>query len=198
MRNQTRQRLAAGTPGQRAIRQHQKGRAIIDSGGIAGGHRTALFLERRLHLGECFEAGRFRMLVGIKNHITLATLQGHRNNLRLETPLGNRPRSALLRLKRKGVLLFAADAPFGGLIFSGHSHVAGAEGISQHGYHHVEHLGVAHARTAAHGRRQVTSGRHHFDAATEADFNVAQHDVLRHIDNRLHGRTAQAVAGHYR
>jgi hypothetical protein len=54
--------------------------------------------------------------------------------------------------QRQRVLLLARDAELLGHVLGRHAHVDGVEGVVQGADHHVDQLGVAHARAEAGGR----------------------------------------------
>ncbi len=64
-----------------------------------------------------------------------------------------------------------------GQVLGGDAHVADAERVGQHGDHHVDGLGIAHAGTGTQGRHHVGAARHDFDTTAYAIVAIAQHDA---------------------
>jgi len=71
--------------------------------------------------------------------------------------------------------------------------VNGVEGVVQRADHHVDHLGVAHARAKARGKAGVGRAAHVLSARADGDVCVAQQDGLAGADDGLQARAAQAV-----
>ncbi len=133
------------------------------------------------------------VFVGIEPHVALARRNRHRDDLVLEVAGPDGVRRALVRFQRSPVLQLATDAVFPGDVFRRHAHVDGVERVVQRAEHHVDHLGVAHARTPAGRGRQVRSAAHALGAAADGDVGIAQQNGLRGTHHGLQAGAAQAV-----
>ena len=195
--HQPRHRLVAGGGRHSRIGEHEEGRAVVDARRIAGRDRAAFLLESRLHLGQRFQRGvGLDMLVCVEGHFALFRLLDDRDDLRLEAPFGDRRGRLAVRIDRQLILLLARDAPLRRQVLCRDAHVTDAEWVRQRGDHHVDQLGVAHARAGAHCRRQVAAAAHHFHSAADTIVAIAQQDVLRRGHDALQPGRAQAVDRH--
>ena len=104
--DQTGNRLLAGFCSSIGGSQYKESCAIINARSITRSNGTALFFEHRLHLTEGFHGGvGLAMLIGIKDHIAFARLNGDGNNLGLEAAFFNRHASPAMGFHRKRILL---------------------------------------------------------------------------------------------
>ena len=135
------------------------------------------------------------MLVGIERHRSFLGLQLDGQDLILEVALGYGVGRALVALYRKRILVGAGDAALGRDILRGDAHVDRVEGVGQSADHHVDVLGVAHARAPALRHVGVRGAAHAFRAAGDRRIDVAQHDVLRSGNDGLHPASAKTIQG---
>ena len=133
------------------------------------------------------------MLVQVVGDLALAAFEHDRNDLRLEVAGLNGLLGTVVALHRQRVLRLAADAPFGGNIFCGHTHVDVLERVVQCADDHIDHLGVAHSRAKAGGQAGIGATAHVFGAAADGDIGIAQQDRLAGRDDRLQAGAAQPV-----
>ena len=90
------------------------------------------------------------MLVGVEDDFALPRLLDDGHDLRLEAPFGDGGRRAAMRLDRQRVLLLAGDAPLGDQVLGRDPMWPTPKG-SVTCDHHVDQLGIAHARAGTHG-----------------------------------------------
>ena len=139
--------------------QNQRGRAVVETRGVAGGHR-ALLVEGRLQLGHRVQRRTgANILVLIDDDVALSGLDGDGNDLVLEPAGLLRILGLVLRAGGERVLLFAGDLPFGGDVLRGDSHVIAVERVQQAVLQHgVDELDVAHlGAVRAYARHAATS-----------------------------------------
>ena len=192
--HQAGQRLDAAGLGGTSLHQHQRGSGVVDAGGVTGSHRTVFFDEDRFQFGHVGQrAVRAEMFVGVVGDITFAAFQHDRHDLRFEVATFNGALGPVVAFNGQGILLVARDAPFGGDVFGGHAHVDVLERVVQGADHHVDHFGIAHARTKARGQADVGRAAHVFGTTANGDVGVAQQDALAGGNKGLQARAAQAV-----
>ncbi|MNR14778.1 hypothetical protein D3C85_1312720 [compost metagenome] len=102
-------------------------------------------------------------------------------------------RRAAVRLQRSLVLLGARDVVLLGHVLGRDAHVDGVERVVQRAEHHVDELGIAHARAPARHRRQVRRAAHALRATADGHVGIAEQDGLGGADDGLEARTAETV-----
>ena len=165
--------------GRRFRRKQERTGAVIDPGGVAGGHAERGAVDA-LQLGQAFNAGvRPRMLVGI-DHFELTLLLRHldEHDLVLENTslLGCGP--ALLGTKRESVLVLTADIKIGRYVIRRLRHGMRAELLVQPGVHEAPpDGGVEDFRLTAEGALRLAHhkrrARHALDAAGDHELGLA-------------------------
>ena len=184
------ERLQAAAAGFRLAHQQHDGGAVIDAGGIGGGHRAVLG-EGRLQLLHAVEGhALLDVLVLVHHHVALAGGDGDRGYLVLELAGGLGGLGLVLALHRELVLHVAGDLPLLGDVLGGGAHVVAVEGIPEAVLDHgVDHRVVAHlhAITQVGGMRRAA---HRFLAAGGDDLGIARHDLLH---AQRHGAEAGAA-----
>ena len=85
----------------------------------------------------------------------------------------------------QGVLVFAADAPLGGNVLGGQTHVDVLKGVVECTDHHVDHFAVAHADTPAHVEAGVGGTTHVFGTTANSNIGITQQDGLAGRHNGL-------------
>ncbi len=139
------------------------------------------------------------MLVDLDRHCLLALLDGHADDLVAEPPGGDRGLGLLLRRRREGVLVLAADLVLVGDVLGGGAHVAVLERAPEAVADHlVDELAVTEPVAVAGVLDQVRRARHVLHAAREDHLAVAEPDRLGGERDRLQPRAAHLVDGHRR
>ena len=133
------------------------------------------------------------MLIRDISHITLLAFEDDRGDLAGEVAGFRGALRPVVAFHRQLVLVFPADAPLGRDVFCGHAHVNGLERVMQGADHHVDQLGVAHARAPAGAQAGIGAAAHVFGAASYGDVSVAQQDGLAGRNDGLQARAAQPI-----
>src|SRR5205823_7954033 len=89
------------------------------------------------------------VLVGIELHGAFFALELDRQDLILEVSLGLGIGSTLVTFDRERILVRASEPALGRDILGGYTHVHRVERIGERADHHVDVLGVTHARAPA-------------------------------------------------
>ena len=161
-----RHRLAAGQKGD--------GGAVVDGRGVAR-RDGALLLEGGAQLRELLEVDPGRLLVLADDHLPLARLLHHRDDLVVEDPVPQRRLRLLVGGDGKAVLELAVEAVVLRAFLGDHTHVLAAVRVGQAVVHQqVEHLGVAHAVAVAPLAERVGGKRHVLHAAGQHQVGVAK------------------------
>ncbi len=112
--------------------QHERCRAIVDAGGVAGRDRAAIALEGRLHRGQHLQCRvGLDVFVRVEAHLTPPRGDLHRNDLLLETARLDRRGGALVAGHGEFVHHPARDAESLGDVFRCHPHVDVMEQVVQ-------------------------------------------------------------------
>ena len=192
-RDDARERLDAALVGFLERHEHHRRRAVVDAGGVRRGNR-AFLVEGRTQLRDGLERDAVLDVLVIGNdHVALARLDRHRNDLVLEAARLPRRLGLVLRSNRELVLLVSADLPLARVVLGGRAHVIAVEGIPQAVLdHRVDHLGVAHLHTVAqvHDVRRLA---HALLAAGDDDRRRAFLDLLGAERDRAQARAAELV-----
>nr|AAG30261.1 unknown [Ectothiorhodospira shaposhnikovii] len=178
---------------------HGRG-TVIDTGGIAGGHR-AIPAESRPQLAQAFRrgavTGKFIHVEDLDLALFLRNLHRHDLILEISRLLGGL--GPLLGLGGKGVLLIPANPELAGDVLGGGAHVIIIEGTPQaildHGIHH---LPVAHLGSLTGARQDMGRGTHVFLASGDHHVGIAAQDRLPGQMNRLETTAADLIDGHGR
>ena len=191
-------RLEADEPGEAALgdgglpAEDDRGSAVVDARGIAGGDRAVLG-EGRAEAGQGLESGvglGVLVLVGGEG-LAAPDLEG--GDLLGEGCLRLGGRRAALRLEGELVLLLAGDAVLLRDVFRRDAHVDAVEGVGEHEDGAVLQLAVAELVAAA--GTEVVEGHpgHRLVAAGEGEVEVVPPHLHRGGPDRLQARAAQAV-----
>ena len=180
-------------------RDQQRARAVVDAGGVAGGH-GAVVPKRRRQLCERLEARiGADVLVAFDDERLPALLRNlDGDDLLREPPRRLRRRGALLAAQCEGVLIRARDRKLFGDVFGGVRHRVDAvlrlekrvdEAPADRGVVDLRVTRKRRLRFAEHER----CARHAFDAARDHEFGFAGLDGARGLGDRLHPRAAQPI-----
>ena len=175
--------------------------AVVDAGGVAGGHRAVL-LERRLQRAE-FLRGRScsRELVRVdQDRLPFALRNRHRHDLLFETALGNRAHCSCLTLSGERILIRARHVVARRHLFRSDAHMRQADRAGQPLVEHrVDDLAVPHAVAPARPFQQIRRIGHRLGPARHDRVHVADANRLDRVHDRLKSGTAHPVdrlAGH--
>src|SRR5262249_22998266 len=168
---------------------HDRGAAVVDARGVAGGDAASVGLEGRTQWLQLLRrrAGA-RMLVDLEpeGFALLRTGDLDRHDLILEVPALDGGGRLLLALGRELVLLLAADAVLRGDVLRRDAHVDERDRAGEPvGDHRVEQLIVSHADTETRLLQDVRRPAHALHAPRDDDVRVAQGDCLRGEHSRL-------------
>ena len=183
----------------------QAGGAVVEGGGVAGGHGAAL-AERRLQLRERLEGG-----VGARALVASRRRVGSPRRLAGGTSIGaicsaNRPSSRslhgpLVAAQGEGVLVLAGDAVALGDVLAGLAHGLGRVALRHARVDHppaergVVQRPLAAGQAALGLRQHPGRAAHGLDAPGEVDLALAEPDRARCLVDRLEARGAEAVDG---
>ncbi|MFK4520055.1 hypothetical protein ABIF20_007420 [Bradyrhizobium japonicum] len=181
--------------------QDDRGRAVIDAGGVAGGHGAGIAHDR-LQFCQTFERRlRAWMLVLVdRNRAGLAAGNGDRRDFLGEITRRDRRARALLRADGEGVLVGARDLEFLGDVLAGLRHGVDAilrlqqridETPADGG---VEDLGGARECFLRLAHHEGRAG-HGFDAASDRKLDLAGPDGAAGRTDRVQARGAEPVQG---
>ena len=182
----------------------QRGRAVVDAGRVAGGHRS-IFSERRLQLGELLDRGvGARVFIMIDQHRAfLAAGRLNRHDLGGEIAVAFRLAGAHLRAECKCVLIGTADLEFLRHVLSRFRHGIDAV-LALHqridetpADCRVENLDLARKGGVGLALDEGRA-RHRFDAASNGEVHLAGLDSARGGADRLHARCTKTVKRHAR
>ena len=179
--------------GFRFAHQQRAGGAVVDAGGVGGGHRAVL-VESRLQLGHGVDRGAVAdVLVLVDNGVALLALDGDGDDLVLELAGLLRGLGLVLRGKRELVLVVTGDLELASDVLGGVAHVIAVEGIPQPVLDHgVDHLVVAHLDAGAQvlGMRRK---RHRFLPAGDDHLGIAGGDLLHAERDGAQARAANLI-----
>ena len=191
------------TPGRRFRRKDDGGRAVINSGGVAGGDRAAL-AHNGLELAEPFERRiRARVFVLRNGHRTTLGRDLDRDDLVGEIARRQRLGGALLRAQREAVLISARDLVFLGHVLSGLGHGVDAvlrleQRIDEPpAQRRVVDLGAPLESLLCLSHDQGRA-RHRFDAPGDGKFRLAAADGARRIADGVEPGRTQPIERHAR
>ena len=179
--------------------EQHRGRAVIDAGSVAGGHRTGIAHDR-LQLGQSLERGfGARMFVLVdRGRAGLAAGNRDRRDLLGKITGSDGLAGALLRADRERVLVRPRDLEFLGDVLAGLGHGVDAvlrlhqrvdEAPADGGVENIGGAGKCLRRLAHHERRP----RHRFDAAGDCEIDLAGADRASGSPDCIEPRGAQAV-----
>ena len=192
--HQARQRLGATRLGRAGFHQHHGRGRVVDARSVTGGDGAVFFDKHRFEFGQVVQGAVGAVVfVHLVGDLAFATFEHNRHDLVFEVTGFNRALGAVVAFDRASVLHLAADVELRCHVLGGHTHVDVVERVVQGTDHHVDHLGVAHARTKARGQAGVGRAAHVLSAAADGHVAVAQQNALAGIDDGLQARAAQAV-----
>ena len=184
--HQTCQRFGTTGLGSAGFHQHHRCSSIVNARSIASGHSAVFFDEHWLELGQLFHgATRAEVLVCFVGHFAFACFEHDGHDLVFEVTGLRRALCAVVAFNGQLVLVFAGNAPLSCNVLGRHAHVDGVEGVVQCTQHHVDHFGIAHARTKAIGVDGIRYAAHVFSAATNGHICVTQQNGLAGRDDGL-------------
>ena len=202
--------------------ENDGGSAVVDAGGVAGGHALNVLAgirlmdlgglegvddlvlnalgtdrERALELGKTLGRGAGTgELILLELDDLLLDLDGNGNDLGIKAAGSLRGLGLLLGGSAEGVKLLAGDAPNVADVLGGGAHVVVIERIPQAVLDHgVDELLVAHAGAPAGVGRGIGSGAHVLGTAADDDVGVAGEDGAAGLDDGLHAGAADHADG---
>ena len=177
----------------RLVRNNERGAAIDNAGGVAGGD-GAILAEGRPQFSQSFHRGvSAAVIVRGENLNALASGDFHWHDFILEITGRNRRRRRLLRAQREGVLLGAGNIELIREILRGLRHVKAALRVHQVFQQRINELRVAQPQSLAGAAHQEGGLRHRFHAARQHMTRLAEIDPLRRVDHGLQAGAAQPV-----
>src|SRR5439155_19966919 len=199
LRDDARHRLRAQLT--RAIRgrDDDRGPAVVELRGVAGGDRAALF-ERRLQLREALEGRLARRLV-LVDHGDRALAPGHldADELGVERAVLLRGECLLVRRCREAVLILAREPALLRDELAAKTHVPVAICVHQAvGEIRVLEVVFTEREAGAEAAHEVRRVRHALHTAGDDDARFARFDLRRREHYRLESRAANLVHGRAR